>query len=49
MMSIEQNPIIDDGVVKRKCKICSGKGIIQIYRSDLEEFEEIKCPHVKRH
>jgi hypothetical protein len=30
-----------------KCKICSGKGIIEVFRDDLEEFEEVVCACVK--
>lgn len=36
-MSIEQNSVVDDTRIKNPCKICGGKGTIQIYRSDLEE------------
>jgi len=46
-MSIEQNSAVDDTGIKNHCKICDGKAAIQIYRSDLEEYEEIKCEHCK--
>ena len=28
----------------KKCKFCGGNGIIYVWRSDLEDFEEIICP-----
>jgi len=28
----------------KKCKLCEGNGIIYIWRSDLEDFNEIRCP-----
>jgi len=28
----------------KKCKLCKGNGIIYVWRSDLEDFDEIKCP-----
>lgn len=46
-MSIEQNSIVEDIGIRSQCKICGGRGTIQIYRSDLEEFDEIKCVHCK--
>ncbi|MFW9784346.1 MAG: hypothetical protein ACFFFB_18855 [Candidatus Heimdallarchaeota archaeon] len=29
---------------KELCKICGGRGIIYIWRSDLEDFDESLCP-----
>jgi len=47
MMSLEENSIgIDIGTV-HNCKVCGGKGQIQIFRNDLEEFEEIECDNCK--
>jgi len=31
----------------KKCKLCKGYGKIYIYRSDLEDFDEIACPKCK--
>jgi len=28
----------------KKCKFCEGNGIIYVWRSDLEDFDEIICP-----
>jgi len=28
----------------KKCKLCEGIGIIYVWRSDLEDFDVIKCP-----
>jgi len=28
----------------KKCKVCEGNGIIYVWRSDLEDFDEIMCP-----
>jgi len=30
-----------------KMQICEGNGIIYIWRSDLEDFDEIRCPECK--
>jgi hypothetical protein len=27
----------------KECKICGGKGVIEVFRDDLEEFEEVDC------
>ncbi|MHA2392493.1 MAG: hypothetical protein ACXAEX_11170 [Promethearchaeota archaeon] len=29
---------------KEVCKLCGGKGIIYLWRSDLEDFDESICP-----
>jgi len=31
----------------KKCKVCQGNGSIWVYRSDLEDFDEILCPECK--
>jgi len=46
-MSIEENSIENEIEFVRKCKVCEGKGKTQIFRSDLEEFEEIECDNCK--
>ncbi len=28
----------------KKCKFCEGNAIIYVWRSDLEDFDEIMCP-----
>jgi hypothetical protein len=28
----------------KKCELCEGKGIIYVWRSDLEDFDLIICP-----
>ena len=33
--------------MEKKCKLCNGTGKITVYRSDLEEFEEVDCPKCK--
>ena len=48
MLSIEQNFIINDIGNKNKCKVCSGKGTVELFRHDLEEFEEIDCEFCKK-
>jgi len=48
MMSIEENSVGNDIGIVHKCKVCGGKGKIQIFRSDLEEFEEIECNECKK-
>ena len=30
------------------CKLCNGTGKVTVFRSDLEEFEEIDCPKCKQ-
>lgn len=47
MMSIEEKSIGKDIEIVRKCKICEGKGKTQIFRCDLEEFEETECNYCK--
>lgn len=47
MMSLEENSIGNENGFVRKCKVCEGKGKFQIFRSDLEEFEEIECYNCK--
>ena len=34
--------------MEEKCKECNGTGKITVYRSNLEEFEEIDCPMCKQ-
>jgi hypothetical protein len=46
MMYMEKNTGKEDSQKPHYCKICGGKGIILVYRSDLEEFEEIKCEEI---
>lgn len=29
------------------CKLCNGKGTIEIFRDDLEEFEQVECECMK--
>ena len=29
------------------CRVCQGNGIIWVYRSDLEDLDEILCPECK--
>ncbi|MFW9969456.1 MAG: hypothetical protein ACFFDF_04590 [Candidatus Odinarchaeota archaeon] len=43
MMSLEKNSTVNSTKHLQQCKICGGNGIIQVYRSDLEEFEEVEC------
>jgi hypothetical protein len=26
------------------CKLCGGKGWLYVWRSDLEDFDEVRCP-----
>lgn len=33
----------DESFSIEKCRLCNGKGIVEIFRDDLEEFEPIKC------
>ncbi|MFW9969565.1 MAG: hypothetical protein ACFFDF_05140 [Candidatus Odinarchaeota archaeon] len=28
----------------KKCEFCEGKGILYVWRSDLEDFDLINCP-----
>ena len=42
-MNIEQDSVVNNDGVANHCKICGGKETIQIFRNDLEEYEEIKC------
>jgi hypothetical protein len=28
----------------KECKLCDGKGIIYVWRSDLEDFDLVFCP-----
>ncbi|MFX1387878.1 MAG: hypothetical protein ACFE9M_11730 [Promethearchaeota archaeon] len=37
------NSIYPKGDVNR-CRVCEGKGILYVWRSDLEDFDEIRCP-----
>ncbi|MFW9971695.1 MAG: hypothetical protein ACFFDF_15980 [Candidatus Odinarchaeota archaeon] len=43
MMSLEKKSTVNTTKFFQQCKICGGKGTIQVYRSDLEEFEEVEC------
>jgi len=49
-MIVENNRAFTHSIVQ--CKICNGRGNIEIYREDLEEFEEVEClcqgPYLKR-
>ncbi len=29
--------------LRDECQICNGRGKTEIYREDLEEFEEVEC------
>ena len=31
----------------KKCKLCQGNGKIYVYRSDIEDFDEILCPECR--
>lgn len=31
----------------KKCKLCEGNCIIYVWRSDLEDFDEVICPECK--
>ena len=35
--------------MEKLCKKCEGTGTVSVYRSDIENFDEITCPdcHVK--
>jgi len=43
MMSLLERSITS--IVFGKCELCGDSGRIIIYRSDLEEFEEIECEY----
>ena len=43
MMKLEEYPVAKQRNVKRKCSQCGGSGVIRIYRSDWEDFDEIPC------
>lgn len=47
MMSVEENIMVNDIQIDHRCKKCGGKGKAQIFRSDLEEYEEIECNYCK--
>jgi len=40
-MSLQEKTITT--ITIGKCELCGGSGRIIIYRSDLEDFEEIEC------
>ncbi|MFX1328452.1 MAG: hypothetical protein ACFE91_10015 [Promethearchaeota archaeon] len=42
-MSLEKRNAFNELLLENECKLCGTAGRIIIYRSDLEEFEEVKC------
>ncbi|MFX0037176.1 MAG: hypothetical protein ACFE9I_16210 [Candidatus Hermodarchaeota archaeon] len=42
-MSLEKRNFINEILIVNKCELCGNTGKIIIYRSDLEEFEEVEC------
>jgi hypothetical protein len=31
-----------------KCELCMGQGLIEIFRDDIEEYQEIRCPYCSK-